>query len=57
MCDSPVKDEDDDDQQEGQQISENPHQVILVRSLRNREQRSLSVPYALFGAVKTNAVE
>lgn len=32
--DSPVKDEDDENQHEGQQISENPHQVILIWTLK-----------------------
>lgn len=38
MCDSPVENEDDEDQHEGQQISENPHQVVLIWTLKDREK-------------------
>lgn len=38
--DLPVKDEDDKDQQEGQQISENPHQVKLIWTLKEREHKN-----------------
>lgn len=42
VCDSPVKYEDDEDQHEGHQISEDPHQVILIRTLRDRQIKRVS---------------
>lgn len=36
---SPVKEEDEEDEQEGHQIGENPHQFILIWTLRSRSDR------------------
>ena len=37
VSDSPVKNEDEEDQHKGQKVSEDPHPVIIIWTLKDKE--------------------
>lgn len=41
VCFPPVEEEDKEDQHKGHQISKNPHQFVLIGTLRSRSEETV----------------